>query len=100
MKNLFSDAESFFELVIKNEKESVRTDVKFLLDISFSVFFDQFDLPEGDKYIQNLTPAQADQIITWFSKYYIPFYESFEDFEKCARLKSAINRIKVLRNIK
>jgi hypothetical protein len=93
------EAESFFEKLLNNEEESVKNDVKFLLDISYSVFFNEFDSPNGDQYIARLTPPQAEKLVKWFDNYYIPFYENLTEFEKCARLKKASDQIKSIKKL-
>jgi hypothetical protein len=84
---------------LDKELLTLENDMKFLYDLAYSSFFHIFNSLDGDKHVASLTDSQAKQIINWFEKEYIPFYEALEEYEKCAKLKDAINVIKRIKKV-
>lgn len=92
--NFEDENKDLFDSVMSKENNLVKNDIKFVFDLAYSSFFHIFNTPERGKYIADLTVPQAKKIILWFEKCYLPLYEEFEEFEKCARIKEAMEEIR------
>jgi hypothetical protein len=95
----FKEDDNLFDIIMNNEKKLLAEDTKFITDLAYASFFDIFDQPDKSQYIANLTNQQAMDIITCFEQNYFPLYMELQEYEKCARLKNAIDEIKQVKKI-
>lgn len=63
---------------------------KLIYDVFCSYFLNLYEGKDRQKYLDLLDKDQINQTIKWVEEYAIPFYEKFEEYEKCSRLKNVV----------
>lgn len=79
---------------ITDTEKLAKKEAKFIYDFCLSLIVNQ-----SDKDFLRLTDKQAKEIAVWLRDFVLPIYEDFEDYEKCKKVKSTIDRIKHLKKI-
>lgn len=80
-------------------EQEVKGGVKVVYDMFYLSFFKLLEGKNREKFLKDISKDQTIQLIEWFEKHAIPFYESIEEYEKCAKLKSSINYLKQIKEI-
>lgn len=74
--------------------KEIGNDFKIIYDVFCSYFLHLMEGKDYQKHIDVLKEHQTKEILAWINEHVIPFYESIEDFEKCARLKKVSELLK------
>lgn len=80
-------------------EDEVKNGAKIVYDIFCTSFFKLMEGKDREKILKDMSKDQVIQLVNWLNDHALPFYESLEEYEKCAKIKGYVSYLKQVKQI-